>query len=133
MPIAKAISARSEASSPASERIYLKVSKKNFRTTKWSFKEINDKIQKAQKELAALGRSANDSNIALIQNEGLKKRKELSRQVALLKRELRDVKREGREKVESLGKLLRSLNTLLVPFIIFCIGLYINTRKKKIA
>lgn len=96
-------------------------------------KQINEQISKAQQELNALGKQANEQNIALIQNEGLRKKKELSKRVAILKRELRDVKREGRERVERLGQILQAINTLLIPIIILFFGLYVNYKRRKLA
>lgn len=84
--------------------------------------EINANIARFQNELNQLGRNANEGNIAILQNEGLRKKKELAKKIAVLKRELRAVKREGREKVEEIGKFFQYLNTLLVPFLIAVSG-----------
>lgn len=80
--------------------------------------QINGSIMRFQSELNQLGRKAKGGNIALLQNEGLRKKKNLAKQIAKLKRELRNVKREGREKIEGIGKFFQYLNTLFVPFFI---------------
>ena len=95
-------------------------------------KEINASIAKFQRELNQLGAKANKGNIALLQNEGIKKKKELAKKIALLKRDLRTVKREGREKVENIGKFFQYLNTLLVPSVIIIFGIYYNRKRSKL-
>ena len=47
----------------------------------------------------------------------------------MLKRELRAVKREGREKVERIGKFFQYLNTLFVPLFVVFFGVYYNRRR----
>ncbi len=94
--------------------------------------EINANIAKFQSELNQLGRKANEGNIALLQNEGLKKKKELAKKIAILKKELRSVKRKGREKVERIGKVLQYLNTLFVPGIIIVFGIYYNGKRSRL-
>ena len=91
--------------------------------------EINANIVRFQNELNQLGLKANEGNIALLRNEGLKKKKELAKKIAILKKELRAVKREGREKIESIGVFFQLLNTLLVPLIVIIIGVYYNRKR----
>lgn len=94
--------------------------------------QINSRILNFTKELQELGRSG--GNVALVQNEGLKKKRQLSKRIAVLKGELRKVKRVGREKVEDIGKFFQALNTILIPVIIMIIGLVLNfsnRRKRK--
>ena len=95
-------------------------------------REIQAGIQRFQNELTQLGRQANEGNIALLQNEGIRKKKELAKKIAVLKRELRMVKREGREKIEGIGKFFQYLNTLLVPLLIVGLGVYYNRRRSKL-
>ena len=89
-------------------------------------KQINENIGRFQNELDALGQRANEGNVAILQNEGLQKKKHLLKKLALLKRELREVKRAGREKIELIGKFFQYLNTLFVPFLLILIGLFYN-------
>ena len=95
-------------------------------------KEINGSISRFQRELSQLGRRANEGNIALLQNEGLKKKKELAKKIAVLKRELRTVKRHGREKIEGIGKFFQYLNTLFVPILIIGYGVYYGRKRNKL-
>lgn len=95
-------------------------------------KEINASIARFQAELNQLGKKANEGNIALLQNEGIRKKKELAKKIAVLKKELRAVKREGREKVEGIGKFFQYLNTLLVPFIVIGFGIYYNRKRSRL-
>lgn len=95
-------------------------------------KEINASIAKFQSELNQLGRKANEGNIAILQNEGIKKKKELAKKIAILKKELRAVKREGREKVEGIGKFFQYLNTLFVPLFVIIFGVYYNRKRSQL-
>ncbi len=95
-------------------------------------KEINASIARFQSELNQLGRKANEGNIAILQNEGIKKKKELAKQIAILKKELRAVKREGREKIEGIGKIFQYINTLLVPLLVIGFGLYYSKKRKRL-
>jgi ABC-type uncharacterized transport system involved in gliding motility auxiliary subunit len=92
-------------------------------------KEINASIARFQGELNQLGRKANEGNIAVLQNEGIRKKKELAKKIAILKKDLRSVKREGREKIEGIGKFFQYLNTLFVPFIVIGFGVYYNRKR----
>lgn len=93
--------------------------------------EINSNISKYTEELNKLGEAANENNMALIANEGLRKKRELAKKIALLKGELREVKREGREKVESIGRVFQYINTLLVPLALLIMGLFVFLNRKK--
>ncbi len=95
-------------------------------------KEINASIARFQAELNQLGAKANEGNSALLQNEGIRKKKELAKKIAVLKKELRAVKREGREKVEGIGKFFQYVNTLLVPLIIIVFGVYYNRKRSRL-
>ena len=93
--------------------------------------QINSNISVFQRELSELGRNANSQNIALMRNEGLKKKKKLAKQIAVLKRELRGVKREGREKIENIGKFFQYLNTLFVPIILIIVGVFYGRKRSR--
>ncbi|MCB9095559.1 MAG: Gldg family protein [Halobacteriovoraceae bacterium] len=92
-------------------------------------KEIQASISRFQTELNQLGKQANEGNIAILQNEGIRKKKELAKKIATLKKELRAVKREGREKIEEIGKVFQYVNTLLVPLIVIGFGLYYSRKR----
>ena len=95
-------------------------------------KEINASISRFQAELNQLGRQANEGNIAILRNEGIRKKKELARRIALLKRDLREVKRHGRERIEGVGKFFQYLNTLFVPILVTGLGIYYNRRRSQL-
>ena len=99
------------------------------RNTAGKVEQINRTIGKFQTELNGLRQRANSENIALLQNEGLRKRKELEKKIALLKGELRTVKREGREKIENIGKFFQYLNTLFVPSIVVILGIFYSRKR----
>lgn len=94
-------------------------------------KEINASILKFQQELNEIGRQKGNQNVAILQNESLRKKKELGKKIALLKKELREVKREGRERIESIGKMFQYLNTLAIPFLIIIFGFYFYGNRSK--
>lgn len=93
--------------------------------------EINASIAKFQTELRQIGSKVNEGNVALLQNEGVAKKKELTKKIAVLKKELRAVKREGREKIEGIGKLLQFLNTLFVPILVIIGGIWYSKRRRE--
>jgi|GEM_PF-344702 len=93
--------------------------------------QINTSISKFEAELNQLGKQANEGNIAVLQNEGLKKKKELAKKIALLKKELREAKREGREKVEAFGKFFQYINTLFVPALVIVFGFWYSRRRRR--
>ena len=93
--------------------------------------EINASISKFQNELNQLGKTANAGNIALLQNEGILKKKDLAKKIAILKKELRAVKRHGRERIERIGKFFQFLNTLFVPTLIVVFGIYYSRKRKR--
>ena len=99
--------------------------------TEAKVKEINASIARFQSELNQLGRKANEGNIAILQNEGFKKKKKLVKKIALLKKELRSVKREGREKIETIGKIFQYINTLLGPLLVIFVGVCYSKRRKR--
>ena len=93
--------------------------------------QIQASIKNFQNELAQMQGQVNRENIALIQSEGIKKRKDLTKKIALQKRELREVKKEGREKVESIGKFFQYINTLFVPLVLLFLGLLFNRKRQR--
>ncbi|MBI2519083.1 MAG: GldG family protein [Bdellovibrio sp.] len=102
------------------------------RKTEKKAMEINGNIVRFEQELAELSKQANQDNMALIQNESLKKKKALSRKIVGLKKELREVKRDGRERVEFIGKIFQYVNTLLMPLFVIIFGIwFLHFRKRK--
>ncbi|MCB0415255.1 MAG: hypothetical protein KDD50_13040, partial [Bdellovibrionales bacterium] len=99
--------------------------------TQQKVSQINQSIRRFEAELNDLGKNANNENVALLRNEGINKKKDLAKKITELKRELREVKRKGREQIEILGKRLQYANTLLVPFLLIIFGIYFNRKRKK--
>lgn len=92
---------------------------------------INASISKFQSELSGLASRANENNWGVIQSEGLRKQKELQQDIARLKKELREAKRAGREKVEDIGSILYFLNVAFMPVGLAIVYLLIQKRNKK--
>lgn len=92
---------------------------------------INASISKYQSELSGLASKANENNLGVIQSESLRKQKELQQDIARLKKELREAKRAGREKVESIGSALYFLNVALVPGLLAMIYLLVQKKSTK--
>jgi ABC-type uncharacterized transport system involved in gliding motility auxiliary subunit len=93
---------------------------------------INASISKFQSELSGLASKANENNLGVIQSESLRKQKELQQEIARLKKELREVKRAGREKVENIGSALYFLNVALVPAILALFYLLAQKKNSKL-
>jgi ABC-type uncharacterized transport system involved in gliding motility auxiliary subunit len=95
---------------------------------------INASINEAQVELDKLSERVNEGNLNVIKSEALTKKRELDKRLALYKGQLREVKRQGREKIEGIGLFLQYLNTLLIPFLLIIGGLIYNSiRRRRIA
>lgn len=109
------------------DRIEFEAEKK----TQDKVKDIQASISRFQSELTQLGRKATNDNITVIKTEGIRKKKDLAKKIALLKKDLRLVKKDGREKVESLGKVLQTINTLLIPILVVVIGLFYSRFRKR--
>lgn len=89
--------------------------------------QINQNILVYQSEIDKIGKLAEQGqSIALLKNESLKQKKELDKKIISLKKELREVKRAGREHIEVIGKFFQFLNTLLVPILLVIFGLIVN-------
>lgn len=108
-----------------------KIERQAEEKTKEKVESINQSIERFQEELAQLGSVANDNNIALLQNQGVRKKQDLEKKLLELKSDLREVKREGRERVERLGDLLQFLNTLLIPLGLIILAFITLTRKRE--
>ncbi|MBL7665189.1 MAG: GldG family protein [Bacteriovoracaceae bacterium] len=93
---------------------------------------INASIARFQSELSGLASKANENNLGVIQSEGLRKQKELQQEIARMKRELREVKRAGRERVEQIGSALYFFNVAAVPIFLVIIYFVIQNKHKKL-
>ena len=92
---------------------------------------INSSINEAQTELDKLRAQVNEGNLAVIKSQALNKKRELDKRLALYKGQLREVKRQGREKIENIGRFFQYLNTLLIPLLLIMGGLIYNTIRSR--
>ena len=92
---------------------------------------INASITKAQVELNELGARVDEENLAVIKSAALSKKKELDKKLAFYKGQLREVKRQGREKIEGIGRFFQYLNTLLIPILLILGGITYNLMRRK--
>ena len=85
--------------------------------------EIRKEIEKHKEELQALGRAANNENVRLLQNEAMKKRRELEEKVREANRRLRRLQAAERADVEAIQARFTVLNIVTAPFVIAVIAL----------
>ncbi|MBL6990411.1 MAG: GldG family protein [Bacteriovoracaceae bacterium] len=95
--------------------------------TEGKVQEINANIARFTQEMQSLGGKGKSQ--ALIRNEVVKKKKQLMKKIAQLKSQLRDVKREGREEIEKIGKGLQYINILVIPIIVTILGIILGIRR----
>lgn len=126
------LSVRSKGKIDRSFDVITEIELESEKKTAKKVNEINANISRFQVELNELTQKSNGQNVALIKNEGLKKRKELTKKIAVLKKGLRSVKREGREKIEMIGKLFLYINTLFVPSLIIIVGLLYYKKRQRL-
>ncbi len=109
------------------------IEKRSLEKTAEKLKEIEMSIEKTQKELNELAQKSGDFNIALIAKESLVKKKGLALKLKNDKRELREVKRKGREEVEQLGLKIQLINILVAPFLLFFLASFIFWRRRRLS
>lgn len=107
-----------------------KIERESEKNTQNKVEQINQSISKYQQEIDNISRQVGrGEDIALLKNSSLQKKKDLNRKLAALKKELREVKRAGREEVEWLGRVFQNINTILVPIFLIILGIYINKKR----
>jgi ABC-type uncharacterized transport system involved in gliding motility auxiliary subunit len=96
--------------------------------TKARSEKIKADLEQFQKKLDGLEGSAtgNTKNAALE-----KERKELIAKMVTYRSELREIRRQEREKIETIGKVLQYFNTLAAPALFSIVGLLVYFRRKK--
>jgi len=96
--------------------------------------KINSAIEGFQKELQAIVSSATGDQEDMLGSSIINKRRELELKIHQQQRSLREVKMGRREKIESLGNILRAFNMLLAPAVILVIaivlGIFRSARKR---
>jgi len=125
------LSIRSKGAKNRSFKVIDEIELEADKETAQTVERINASINEAQSELNKLGAQINDGNLAVIKSEALNKKRELDKRLAFYKGQLREVKRQGREKIEGIGKFFQYLNTLLIPFLLIVTGLIYNTIRRK--
>ena len=93
------------------------------KATATEIKQINEQIEKYEKELKELGGAATEENIQLIQTAALEKRRTIEAKIREANKELRRLQAKRREKVEALGFRLQMLNLTVAPLAILAIAL----------
>ena len=86
-------------------------------------KQINEQIEKYEKELKELGGAATEENIQLIQTAALEKRRAIEAKIREANKGLRRLQAKRREKVEALGFRLQMLNLTVAPLAILAIAI----------
>lgn len=96
--------------------------------------KINSAIEGFQKELQEIISSTTGGQESMLETSIIEKRRELELKIHEQQRNLREVKKEKREKKESLGNILRAFNMLLAPAVILTIAIVLsifrNARKR---
>jgi len=85
--------------------------------------QINLKIQNFQGELSKLQNSANENNVKLLQNEAIKKRREVEINIRQQKRELRKIQEISVAEEEKLGAQFRNTTQFYIPGILLVLGI----------
>ncbi|GJQ59370.1 MAG: hypothetical protein D8M57_07945 [Candidatus Scalindua sp. AMX11] len=105
------------------------IEQKAERETAAEEEKINAEIAGFQDELNAIISSAKEGEEEIIGSSILQKKKELELKIHKAQRELRHVKMKRRERIESLGNVLRNINMLMVPVIILIIAIVLGIRR----
>ncbi|MBW2673847.1 MAG: Gldg family protein [Deltaproteobacteria bacterium] len=96
---------------------------------------VKKDIAERQKELQNIGSQVNDDNASLLQSEAIKKKRDLEEQLMLAKRELRELNKDKRIKIEALIGKLKMYNIVTAPSVILLIAVVVflmrTYRKKK--
>lgn len=95
-------------------------------------KELNDKLQDLQMKLGELQRTKNKEQQLVLSPEQQREIEKFRTQQADIKRELKEVRKNLRQDIESLGMKLKILNIAAVPLGVAVFGIaFAATRRKK--
>jgi ABC-type uncharacterized transport system involved in gliding motility auxiliary subunit len=95
---------------------------------------VKKEIAKYQSELQALGSKVNEDNASLLQSEAIKKRRDLEERLMLAKRDLRELNKDKRIRIETTIATLKMYNMVAAPSIILVIAIvvfFIRSYKRK--
>lgn len=85
--------------------------------------KINAEIAGFQGELSKILASAKEGEEEIIGSSIVRKKKELEFNIRRAQRQLREVKMQRRERIESLGNMLRNFNMLMAPVVILGVAI----------
>ncbi|HUW20247.1 MAG TPA: GldG family protein [Sedimentisphaerales bacterium] len=91
--------------------------------------KINEEKARLEKELQQVVSSAGKGEEAIIAQSFLDKQRELEVKIRQTERELRQVQKKRREKIEQLGGMLQNLNTWAAPVVILVIAVILSIRR----
>jgi ABC-type uncharacterized transport system involved in gliding motility auxiliary subunit len=95
---------------------------------------VKEEIAKHQSELQALGSQVNEDNASLLQSEAIKKKRDLEERLMLAKRELRELNKDKRVRIESIVAKLKMYNMVAAPSIILVVAIivfFVRAYKRK--
>ena len=105
------------------------IEKQAERETAHEEAKINAEIDGFKNELNEILKSAKEGEEVVIGSSILQKKNDLELKIHQAQRELRRVKMIRRERIESLGNLLRNFNMLMTPAIILIIAIVLGVRR----
>jgi ABC-type uncharacterized transport system involved in gliding motility auxiliary subunit len=91
--------------------------------------KINAEIAGFENELQTIVSSAKEGQDAIIGSSIIQKKKELELKIVEARKQLRQVKMQRRQRIESLGNTLRSFNMLAAPAVILAIAIILGARR----
>ena len=84
--------------------------------------KLNAEIAGFTNELQSILASAKEEKAEVVGSSIIQKQREIELKKRQAQRQLREVKMKRRERIEHLGNMLRNFNMLMVPFIVFAMG-----------
>ncbi len=90
-------------------------------------KKLQEEIENYEKELQELGKSATSENMRLIQNEALKKRREVEEKIREANKRLRKLQAKRRERVEAVEGRIKMANMLAAPLLVLLIAIVLGS------
>jgi ABC-2 type transport system permease protein len=91
--------------------------------------ETNAKIAEYRQRLQELGTSATDENVKLLENEAMQERNRIQQEIRHAERQLRELSSGKRERIESLGLILQTVNMVLAPAVVLIIAVFLSVRR----
>ncbi len=95
---------------------------------------VKEEIAKYQGELQSLGSQANEDNASILQSEAIKKKRDLEEKLMLAKRDLRELNKDKRMRIERIVAKLKMYNMIAAPSFILLIAIlvfFVRVYKRK--